>query len=248
MARDWAGGAIGMTLEFARRLLPPTVAPPIPRGPARGLRWPLGAGHGLHALGVYEPAESRAFVGLTRPGDVVYDIGAHAGYYTALAGRLVGPAGRVVAFEPLPRNLAWLGRTIAANRLGNVRVIAAAVSDRTGKASFAVGAGDPDQSGSYMGRLTAGGDIPVETLRLDEFVREGSEPPPALLKIDVEGAEVRVLAGARETIAACRPIIVLATHTPELRAEAERVLRDADYAIRELSHDGPLAGVLASPR
>ncbi|HWZ58637.1 MAG TPA: FkbM family methyltransferase, partial [Gemmatimonadaceae bacterium] len=118
------------------RVVPRERPVPILGGPLRGWRWiPAAASHGCW-LGTFERAEQDVFARTVRPGDVVYDLGANVGFYTLLAARLAGPTGRVVAFEPVPRNLGYLRRHIALNQCENVTVVAAAVSDRSGTARF----------------------------------------------------------------------------------------------------------------
>ena len=124
------------------------------------------------------------------PGDCVLDIGANAGYYTLLASRSVGPMGRVFAFEPLPLNLQFLREHIRLNGLVNVTVVRKAVSDRQGTARFAAG------QSPLMGRLSSQGEMEIETVTIDGLVEGGVVPGPQALKIDVEGAEESVLAGA----------------------------------------------------
>ena len=72
---------------------------PILRGPLAGKKWLLASRINFF-LGTYEPEQTQAFQEIVRPGSVVYDVGAHYGYYTLLASVLAGPAGRVLAFEP----------------------------------------------------------------------------------------------------------------------------------------------------
>jgi hypothetical protein len=117
--------------------LPRETVVPVIRGPLRGARWIAGsANHGFW-LGTFEPGKLRAFCEAVRPGDVVYDVGAHVGLYTLLAARRVGPAGHVFAFEPSHRNLAHLHRHCTLNHAANVRIVEAAVSDIDGMLAFA---------------------------------------------------------------------------------------------------------------
>lgn len=163
---------------------------PILSGPLRGVRWRLdGGGKVLRVLsGTYEPEQTRRALELVRRGATVFDVGAHIGYYTLLFSRLAGPGGRVVAFEPSPRNLPVLRWHVARNGCANVRVEAAAVSAETGSARFTA------DTGSGTGRLAESGTVEVRTIRLDDYVDAGG-PMPDVLKIDVEGAELDVLLG-----------------------------------------------------
>jgi SAM-dependent methyltransferase len=127
---------------------------PILRGRLRGKRW-LVASRINFFLGTYEPEQTRSFQDLVRPGDIVYDIGAHYGYYTLLASELVGASGKVFAVEPCPRNLAFLRRHIALNGCSNVQVLELAIADQEGKERF------EDRTGSGLAHLAADGSIEV---------------------------------------------------------------------------------------
>lgn len=197
---------------------------PILRGPLRGVRWRLdGGGKVLRVLnGTYEPEQTRLAVELVRPGATVLDVGAHIGYYTLLFSRLAGPHGRVVAFEPSPRNLPVLRWHVARNGCANVRVEAAAVAAETGTARFTA------DTGSGTGRLAESGTVEVRTIRLDDFV-DASGPMPDVLKIDVEGAELAVLRGAARVLREARPAILLSTHGADVHRACIGLLREHGY-------------------
>lgn len=154
----------------------------------------------------------------------MFDVGAHIGYYTLLFSRLVGPEGRVVAFEPSPRNLPVLRWHVARNGCANVQVEAVAVSDETGAARFAAG------TGSGTGRLAESGTVEVRTIRLDDYVDAGG-PMPDVLKIDVEGAELAVLRGAVGVLRDARPAILLSTHGADVHRACIGLLREHGYEL-----------------
>jgi FkbM family methyltransferase len=156
----------------------------------------------------WNPVEYAAFRGAVRPGYVALDVGANVGAYSVLLGQWVGASGRVFAFEPSPGTFRGLVRHIALNgQSGVVRPIAAAVADRDGAADLLVAdtAGESrlkaptlKGSASTVG-VERGTTIRVPTVSIDSFcAREGVQP--SFIKIDVEGSEVAVLRGARETI------------------------------------------------
>jgi FkbM family methyltransferase len=202
---------------------------PILAGPLRGRRWLLESRGKLARilLGSYEPEQTRLFQAHVRPGDTVLDVGAHVGYYTVLSAVLAGDSGSVWSFEPNPANAAFLRRHAAINRLARVRVEQAAVSDAEGTARFDFG------GGSGTGHLSADGAIEVRTLRLDDFCAAHGILPHAV-KIDVEGAEAAVLAGAERTIDSARPVIFLSTHGPGPHAACVAWLRARGYALRPI--------------
>lgn len=150
----------------------------------------------------WNPVEYEAFRGVLRPGDTALDVGANVGAYALLFGLWVGAAGRVLAFEPAPDAYAGLRRHLALNRLdGRVRAVRAAVADRVGDAAFV----SEGSHGTNHLALPGGGNtqtlIHVPTTTVDAACAEYGVRP-RLIKIDVEGAELAVLRGARRTIAA----------------------------------------------
>lgn len=185
--------------------------------------------------GSYEPRQTERFLRCVGPGDTVFDVGAHAGYYTLLASFRVGAGGRVFAFEPDPRNARYLRGNVAVNERTNVHVEEAAVSDREGRSAFGGG------SGTGTRRLTGDGEMEVRTITLDGF---RSEHPvvPSVIKVDVEGAEERLLRGARATLRGSRPVLFLSTHGEEVAEACLHLLDDMGYRTEPVDEDGT-AGV-----
>jgi FkbM family methyltransferase len=204
------------------RLIPDSAIVPILSGPLKGSRWVFGSGAHTYWRGRYEPALAARMSELIKPGMTCYDCGANAGYFTLLMARLSGPSGLVFAFEPLPKNADVLRRNIKANGLQNVTVIEAALANRDGRSTFST------SSNFSMGRLDAGGEIEVETARIDSL----GLPLPNVMKVDVEGAEALLIDGAESAILASRPIIFLALHLSleDSRALADRLTR-IGYAV-----------------
>lgn len=242
---------LGRAARLGLKLVPRNAVVPVLQGELRGMKWI--AGSSLHGcwLGTADSANQRILREFIRPGSVFYDLGANVGYYTLLASRLVAGSGRVFAFEPLPRNLEILRRHVGLNHrsggrcTANVTIIDAAVSDAAGTATFM-----PDVSPDRA-HLVGTGDRNVDRSREAEKVREGIEvrlvsiddltsaatdplPAPNMMKIDVEGAEAMVFKGAARTIDASRPVILLATHGPDVHAECCEFLRKRGYTLRPL--------------
>ena len=146
----------------------------------------------LAAHGIWEPYETTLVTGFLKPGMCVVDAGANLGYYTCLAARLVGRAGRVHAFEPDPENHRLLERNTA--DLGDrVIVHAEALGERAGTARLA-----GDRSNMGDAHLEPDGSLVVPVARGDDLGLARLD----LLKIDTQGAEVQVLAGFRATLGA----------------------------------------------
>src|SRR5579871_6413895 len=220
---------VGRALRTPFRLIPASAAVPVLQGPLRGWRWIVGsATHGCW-LGSYEFETQRVFARLVRPGDVVYDLGANVGFYTLLGARLAGDSGAVYSFEPLPRNLEFLRKHVAMNRLKNCFVMDAAVADFDGEMRF-------DASDApTTAHLVDGGGLVVRVVTLDSLVERGEIQPPSVMKIDVECSEWKALQGAARTIEKHRPRILLATHNRELHAECVKFLERSGYRIELLT-------------
>jgi FkbM family methyltransferase len=193
---------------------------PILRGPLAGKKWLL-ASRSNFFWGTYEPEQTQAFQKIIRPGDVVFDVGAHYGYYTLLSSALTGPKGKVFAFEPSPGNIPRLKKHLDINHCDNVEVIELALSDHEGTARF------DNQAGSGTGHLAPEGRIEVHITSLDAIsVRL---PVPNVVKIDCEGAEVEVLKGGEKTIHAAKPAIFLSTHGDALKQTCFSLLNSWGY-------------------
>ena len=227
----------GKVLRWPLRLIPPGTRVPILQGPLRGQRWLVGSGNHGCWLGSYEMAKQRLFGETVAPATIVFDIGAHVGFYTLLASLLVGHAGQVFAFEPLPQNLLYLREHLRLNKIANVSVIDAAVTSQRGTVNFV---GGPSTS---TGHIAAQGQHQVRGTSLDDFVFQENNPPPDYLKIDVEGAEVEALAGGRAVLARWRPTIFLATHSEQLRHSCCQLLLALGYSLGTI---GKPSEILAS--
>lgn len=222
---------VGRVLRLPLRLIPRNLTVPIAQGQLKGKKWIVGSfNHGCW-LGSYEFEKQQVIVGLVKPGTVFFDIGAHVGFYTLLASSLVADGGRVIAFEPLPKNLNYLERHCDLNGLKNVTVIKGAVSNRAGKAQFR------EDECSSMGHLSERGELEVDLVSLDDLFSRNLIPLPNYVKIDVEGAEANVLNGARQLLAASHPIIFLATHGREVHTLCLEILESMGYSCRPLQKD-----------
>lgn len=221
----------GRLVRLPLALIPRSLRVRIFQGRLRGMKWIVGSAvHGCW-LGSYESDKQDLFARTVKPGDAVYDIGANVGFYTLLSSVLTGPTGAVYSFEPLPRNTRYLREHLRLNRIANVEVVEAAVSDAPGTASFM-----PEESAA-QGHLTEGGAgaITVKVVALDQLVAERGLRPPKLMKIDVEGAEHGVLVGGERLIMSARPVIFLATHGADVHRRCCQWLRAHGYRLSSLS-------------
>ncbi len=140
-----------------------------------------------------------------RPGMIVIDAGAHVGEYTVRFSKAVGAAGSVHAFEPDPRVYPVLTRNVAKCSLGNVVANNLAIGGTEGVQGFVLG---KDPTGSGLGRsegTVATGKLDVRVTTIDAYVRSQKIARVDLVKLDIEGAEVEALNGARRVLEEMRP-------------------------------------------
>jgi FkbM family methyltransferase len=179
--------------------------------------------------------------GLLEPDSDCLDVGAHAGVFLREMVRLA-PAGRHIAWEPLPELAARLRKAYP-----GTEVRQAALSDRPGEREFAHVLADPGWSGFVARPTPAGGAVETITVRaerLDDVLPAGVRP--AFVKIDVEGAEEEVLRGGLETLSRHRPVIAFehgagsADHYGTTPEAIHRLLAgELGYAIHGVDGDGP---------
>jgi len=172
------------------------------------------------AMARYEPGTTRLFQEIVKPGMMVVDIGAHVGYYTLLAAKLVGPTGKVYAFEPEQDNHAILLKNIELNRYDNVAAARMAVSDRRGSSTIYLTALDSGRHSMYRHGLPERGSAPVETTTVDSFLESEGWPRVDLIKIDVEGAEVDVLDGMPQLLEKSGQLKLIVEFNPALLQSA----------------------------
>jgi FkbM family methyltransferase len=157
--------------------------------------------------GAFEVAERRVFAGLLKPGMTVVDVGGHAGLYSMTASKGVGPSGRVVAFEPSPRERARLLMHLRLNGCANVTVEPVALGESTGEVTlYVVQTGDTGCNSLKPGNVGKTEGVRVPLKRLDDVFANG--PKVDVVKMDVEGAELSVLRGGAEMFRANRPTLL----------------------------------------
>jgi FkbM family methyltransferase len=197
-----------MALRF-RRIFP---SMPIPVRLPFGAWFLVGTSEVDHGLlwGVFERAEIFFVEKFLRAGMTVLDIGAHHGLYTLLASKRVGAAGRVVAFEPSPRERAQLSRNLKINFCSNVRIEACALGREREQAELFLVNGGEDGCNSLRPPIAASGASPlsVAVARLDDWLEENGIARVDFIKLDVEGGERDVLRGAEKLLGRQpRPVI-----------------------------------------
>lgn len=189
-------------------------------------------GQSLITYGEFSEGEAALFRQLVRPGDVVVEAGANIGVHTRLLSGLVGESGAVYAFEPQRIVFQTLCANLALGQCLNVAAIQKGLGPAAGHAVLPPV--DPRQVNNFGGvslsaaEETAGmvGErvevVPIDSLALTRC---------RLIKVDVEGMECEVLAGARATISRCRPLLYVENDRKERSAELIRSLMSLGYRL-----------------
>jgi len=201
-------------------------------------------GRMIYFLGSHEPDESDRVRAMIQPDWVVVDVGAQIGFYTLMSASRIDPhRGHVYALEPNPKSLEKLRYHVQINDLSHVTVIPKAVAAERGTATFYPG---PEHNTGLASRFDRGYDatpITVEQTTIDDLAAEHGWTRLDLLKVDAEGCETAVIAGAANTLERFKPVLLMELNEPMLtRAETSGValvqrLRELGYSLREFDND-----------
>lgn len=172
------------------------------------------------AMDRFEQATTKLIESTVRPGMVVLDIGAHAGYYTLLAARGTGSEGRVYAFEPEPENFKLLTKNVEANGYLNITPVNLAVCNEVGSRTLFVTSLDNGRHSMYHHNLPESGQVDVDSITVDKFLEGEGWPAVGLIKVDVEGAESEVLEGMEELFSRSEDLKFIIEFNPYLLKNA----------------------------
>jgi FkbM family methyltransferase len=208
-------------------------------GPAKGLRFEvtLPLDKAIWA-GTYESEFAEAIARGLKPGNVCYDIGGYRGYMAgvmALAG-----ASKVFVFEPLPMNQKALRRLCELNPKLPIELLPVAIGKADGLTMLKVMA-DPSMgklaSSSFQPESAFQDELEIGIRSIDTQVEEGKIPPPDLVKVDVEGAELDVLRGATRVLTVSRPSLFLEAHSASLERSCSQMLQNLGYKVHRLGSE-----------
>jgi FkbM family methyltransferase len=149
---------------------------------------------------------------MVSPGDWVLDIGANIGHYTARLSNLVGPSGRVLAFEPIPETFELLSANVAQLPTQNVTLFNAAASEETALVKMVVPVADTGLANNYLAHISDSGQgvgvlcLNIDSLNLPQKI--------ALVKIDAEGHDLNVLKGMVELLRRNQPTLIVEDNSP----------------------------------
>lgn len=226
--------------EIARRVL----ARMLPHGRRVWVKVRAGLAQGLwlnvdpryenaYAEGLYELTLQKVLAGSLSQGATFYDVGAHIGFFSLIAARLVGVSGRVFAFEADPENSRLIEQHASRSGFAQIRVLPVAVWSQSGTLHFQRALESSSRNtGSVLGAPSdqgLGEAIEVKAVTLDEFAR--NHGAPTLIKVDVEGGEGDVFRGADWLIANVKPVLICEVHNEDASSFIERYLVERRYSV-----------------
>jgi FkbM family methyltransferase len=170
------------------------------------------------SYGLYKRFAEARYVDLLKthvpPGTTVIDVGANIGFFTRYFAAWTGPTGRVIAIEPEATNFERLQSMLRSKRLDRIVVaVHAAAAEHAGQVALTIDRYHP--AGHY---LSPEG-VPTPAVTIDDLVRRYPQGVVSFIKIDVQGAELRVLQGATRTLAASRPALLVELDESALRLQ-----------------------------
>lgn len=192
--------------------------------------------------GTYEIDFATRLAASVVPGKVAYDIGSWHGFFAGVMA--AQGASQVHVFEPLPANAERIRRLVVLNPAKSITLHAAAVGERESEMDLMV---MPETSmaklemSTFQAGETSANRVRVKVRSIDAMVEAREIAPPALMKIDVEGAEAMVLRGARETIRRHRPVIFAEVHSSALLSECRAMLEAYGYRVENIDHGADIA-------
>lgn len=188
-----------------------------------------------------ELSTMQLFGELLARGDFVLEVGGHIGYVSLHLWHHIGPTGRLIVFEPSPKNLPYIRRNVGSH--SGIRVVEQAAADFVGSATFYeeeltgqnsslikdYSVFENNRRRAYADDKVSQQELCVPCITIDEFLHREGLPTPSLVKIDVEGAEYIVLSGMKRTLESSG--LALMVEVTERAGDVIRLLESAGYRM-----------------
>lgn len=204
-----------------------------------------------YIVGAYEPETTKLFEKIVKKGQTIIDIGADYGYFSLLAAKLVGPYGKVFAFEPYKERCEqYLSKNISLNKFRNTEIVQKAASDTADSHMyFADSRSLFNINNTVVGTYNGVDRETVDSVRLDDFFKNYDRPID-LIKIDAEGGEMNVLKGAHDVLERNKNIKLILEVAPRIMRAAGLLpdnllllLRTHGFVLHYINSDGSVAAV-----
>lgn len=176
------------------------------------------------------------FTDRLHPSDLVWDVGANVGLYTAFGGVI---ADETVAIEPVPANVTALSRNLSLNDLEDETTVISAALGSAAAAVTVPADAEPGENHTLIWQNSSTGQVSVPIMRGDDLISSGEAPPPTVLKMDIEGGEAHALDGLEQALDGVR-LAYVEVHGKRLKEigktsdEVIRTLEDAGFEIENM--------------
>jgi FkbM family methyltransferase len=176
------------------------------------------ATYGIYFFGTYDPSMTAIFSHLVKPGETVWDVGTERGWFTLQLATLVGDSGRVDSFEAFPPTFDKLKINVDLNNMNWVNINCAAVSEFNSRMWFVPPSNKITNNISFLNDCSGVGyltdkfeqdAIEVNAINLDDYYAKNNIQKVGLIKMDIEGAEVSALKGAKKLILKDKPVLAI---------------------------------------
>lgn len=198
----------------------------------------------IYLLGDYESAELNTLKQFLNTDSVFLDIGANFGLFTLNAANSISESGKIISFEPFPKNFEALLRNVNSNNLNQVQLVKSAVGNENTTIELYL-----DEKENNLGSVSA---LPIEnaiiekvqSISIDSFLKDSSIKKIDFVKIDVEGFEYNVLLGMKETLKIHKPTLLIEIFNDENSENENNInslLIDLGYSKLFIKDDGTLS-------
>jgi FkbM family methyltransferase len=185
----------------------------------------------LFWLGDFEPWVCSTISRFAKLGTIGIDIGANIGATAMVMARAVGPSGRVICFEPIPKNIEYLRRNILANSLAWVQIEPVALSSRSSSLRMSM-----PEGGAGRSNICSDGPYKVDAVSFDEWIEKHPNLDISVCKIDAEWHELEIFTGMARTLTKqAIPVFIFERHTDQTNDPVFSMLQDYGYQIMRIS-------------
>lgn len=199
----------------------------------------------LATKGIWEESETELIKKIVSDGDVVLDLGANIGYYTMIFAKLIGPKGKVFAFEPEPNNFELLKKNLTINGYQNSTIEDAAVSDENGEIKLYLSEGRATNHRTFHSKSVSKNFVVVKKVKLDDYFKNNPiRKRISFVKMDVEGSELDALKGMTSILNENKNIKILIEFAPqnirEFGAQPSdllKILRNHGFSLYEVNSE-----------
>ncbi|MBT3960802.1 MAG: FkbM family methyltransferase [Candidatus Marinimicrobia bacterium] len=196
-------------------------------GPLKGYKVEGGL---AQVLGIYEYDVQACISESLKKGNIFYDIGSNNGFFSILGSKIVGPKGKVYSFEPFNDNIFSLKKVLRYNAINNCTIFEAAISDEVGKNELFF---SKDNVTPSLTNIDASFSTVISVSTIDTIIKKVGVPQ--LIKLDVEGAESRVLKGSAELLNSNNKVIwVIEIHDLSNEKQCIKILMHSGYSIKKI--------------